>query len=212
MKPNRPKALSIGNEYGFYDDIDDNHSIHQQRSEAMKDKPETKDPINPGTSNRLKLSLQMPNPCTVICKVEDNPSPVAIRSFATTNPQLYTGTTAHISIAALQIVQDDLGEDAEYQVKLSLNSSVYLVWKRYSDFEELGDAFDEYSGFGLIIHKTKRLQKSIDAWHKVKAHRPWLMKDLSLKFLREESLLLEVFMSNLLFEAPNVELLKEFVL
>lgn len=213
MRGSRPKGLSFGNEYGFYDEIPDSEENLSSAGFTIRDTGSVS--TGTGHSERtslLKLSLIQPDSqCTVICKMEESASPVACRSF-TSSGKLHIDTTACISIDGLRIVQDDRGEDAEYHINLSLNGRTYLVWKRYSDFEELGDAFDEYSGHGLIVQKTKRLEQTIEAWHCVKAHRPWLIKNLSIQFLKEEFVLLDSFLRHLLFETPSLELLKVFVM
>lgn len=210
VRGSRPKGLSFGNEYGFYEDIPD--SQDNLSCVAFTDRDTAPQRSSGERTSLLKLSLIQPDSqCTVICRMEESASPVACRSF-TSSSKLHIDTTACISIDGLRIVQDDRGEDAEYHINLSLNGRTYLVWKRYSDFEELGDALDEYSGHGLIVQKTKRLEQTIEAWHCVKAHRPWLMKNLSIKFLKEEFALLDAFLRHLLFETPSLELLKEFVM
>ena len=202
---NRPRNFSLGSEYGFYESID------EQQKDLCSTGYIVPQELGAGTSSPLKLSLtSLRSDHTVIYKVEDNDSPISCRSFASKS-KLWPDTVACISVAGLRIVQDDRGEDAEYLIKLSLNGHVYTDWKRYIDFEELGDALDEYSGHGFIVQKAKRLEQTIEAWHRVKTHRPWLIKNLSVKFLREESALLDAFLAYLLFEAPTVELLHEFM-
>jgi len=202
---NRPRNFSLGSEYGFYESLDEQQRDLRSAGYIVPHE------LGAGTSSPLKLSLtSLKSDHTVIYKVEDNDSPVSCRSFASKS-KLWPDTVACISVAGLRIVQDERGEDAEYLIKLSLNGHVYTDWKRYIDFEEFGDALDEYSGHGFIVQKAKRLEQTIEAWHRVKTHRPWLVKDLSVKFLREESTLLDAFLAYLLFEAPTIELLHEFM-
>jgi hypothetical protein len=104
-----------------------------------------------------------------------------------------TAKVACISINGLRIVQDAQGEDAEYHIKLTVDSKVTSSWKRYLDFRALGDALEEFCDHGLLIRRSKHMQESLASWQKVQDHRPWLLRDLSVQFLRKETQLLEVF-------------------
>jgi hypothetical protein len=206
-KGNRPKGLSFGNEYGLYDEVDERVVFPEVVNTYAYNVP---------ALIKTNLSLQTPstsakrtNPaCHIICGVEDTPSPTACRSY----PALKSSAkVACISINGLRIVQDAQGEDAEYHIKLAVDSKVASSWKRYSNFKALGDALEEFCDGGLLIRRSKHLQESLATWRKIQEHRPWLLRDLSVQFLREETQLLEVFLSSLLFEVPTVDLLLEFV-
>ena len=202
IKGNRPKGLSFGNEYGLYNDIDDSmeypvvdntFSSYAKWEQALNSTP-------------LKLSLA---PCKVICEVDDQPSPTTCRSYTTSSSPM--PREASICIDGLRIVQDETGEDAEYHVKLIFDGRIRSSWKRNMDFQELGSAFEEYTQQGINLKRSRMFTKTISAWRKYQDHRPWFCKNLSVQFLREETILLETLLSSLMFELPSVDLLLEFI-
>lgn len=206
----RPKGMYFGNEYGLYNEIDE----HVTYLEAAVSPPRmlanaARSSSGSATSSVPSIS-EPPSPCKVICKLDDKFAPTACRSF-TPNKKSSVGSTACTSIGGIRIVQDDYGEDAEYRVKIRIGNSEFTAWRRYSDFHDLGEAFEEFCGHGLNIRRSRRLEKTLIAWNMVKVHRPWLLQNLQLQFLRKESVLLESFLSHLLFESPNIDLLLEFV-
>lgn len=189
---NRPKGLSFGNEYGLYNEID-------ELLENVQPYPLT---------NQSEPPVQTSSKCKVVCEVLDKPSPLACRSFTT--PRSFV-KVASICIDGVRIVQDMSGEEAEYHINLNIDGRDCSSWRRYADFNELGDAFEDFCDGGLLMRRTKHLQKSLASWRMVQAHRPWLLRNVSVQFLQQESQLLETFLTSILHEYPAVDLIVDFV-
>jgi hypothetical protein len=203
---NRPKGMSFGNEYGLYNDLEETTVILEPFKESAR--PNISN-LNSNVLAPAPLSLLKPAvPCNVVCDVLDEPSPIACRSF--TAPKSFA-KIALICIDGLRIVQDGSGEDAEYHITLNVDGRPISAWRRYEDFRELGGSFEEFCDGGLLLRRTAHLQKSLASWRMVQKHRPWLLRDVSVQFLREESRLLESFLTNILHEFPTIDLLMEFV-
>jgi hypothetical protein len=77
------------------------------------------------------------------------------------------------------------------------------------------------TSFSHYYHNQHQLQQqhchlrgTLGAWKAVEAHRPWwwFQPTSWTKFAQEESVLLEDFLKNLLFEVPNMQLISELIM
>lgn len=176
---------------------------------------------------------------SVICQYEDDKPTLTCRSFETI--ELNTKLTVFIALSGIRILHEgdwNLTEIPEYKLRVTIDGQEFLSWKRFEDFQALGEACSQYmkdkrggggSGGGLGgwmggvggagrerrggrgKDKKYSLTNTVSAWKDVLRHRPFWAKTSSLKFLTEEQQLLENFMKNLLFEIPSIELLVEFL-
>lgn len=112
------------------------------------------------------------------------------------------------------------GEDVEYQIKLTIDKTELISWKRYADFEALANACYEYKQIcsqrkyhikQLSKRKRIKLDRTILAWNNVCVNRPWFYRQLKPSYLTNELRLLNSFMKALLFEIPFIQLLTEFM-
>lgn len=112
------------------------------------------------------------------------------------------------------------GEDVEYQIKLTIDKTELISWKRYADFEALANACYEYKQIcsqrkhhikQLSKRKRIKLDRTILAWNNVCGNRPWFYRQLKPSYLTNELRLLNSFMKALLFEIPFIQLLTEFM-
>lgn len=204
-KGNRPKASSFGNDYGLYNELEEAPAIfHEPRMEMIKVAgPTSLLTIDTALHARTQLA-----PCKVVYEISDKQSPLACRSFS--GPRSF-GKIVCICIDGLRIVQDRTGVDAEYRINLTVDGRTIVSWKRYEQFRELGESFEHFCQGGLLLRRTNQLRKSLTCWREVQNHRPWLLRDVSVRFLQEESRLLESFLTSILHEFPTADLLLEFV-
>ena len=202
---NRPKGMSFGNEYGLYDDIDESSTAITNISPSHSSVK-----LIPDLSRKSKVAttLSIETPSKLICEVDDTSSPIVCKTFTSSNSSSFT---ASISIEGLRIVQVNSTEDAEYNVVLRVDGRVYSSWRRFSDFRELGDAFQKFCDYGLLLKRARQHAQTLRTWQKVINHRPCLLKDLSVTFLREQFALLEEFLKSVLYELVSLELLLAFV-
>ena len=204
---NRPKGLSFGNEYGLYNDIDEHASTDVESLLSPATSSGTMKNFN---SSHNSSTENTSTPYTVICKLDDRNSPMAVRSFDKCRKFSY-GTSACTSIDGMRIVQDERGEEAEYKVKMTIDGKEFISWKRYNDFAALGNACVEFTDNGKHCNRALKLIQTTTSWNAVERHRPWLFKNLQITFLIEESILLDAFVKNFLFETPGVDMLLEFM-
>jgi hypothetical protein len=149
---------------------------------------------------------------SVVCLIEDQQCSLTCRSFESTDETSCSSpkVTVSVSMGGIRVIleNDTLVEIPEYKVKIKIEEEEYIVWKRFSDFQSLGEACRYFT----FHNKKSLLIKTVKSWKAVLSHRPFWIKPNSVNFLIEESKLLEMFMENLLFEIPCIEMLFEFLL
>jgi hypothetical protein len=149
---------------------------------------------------------------SVVCLIENQQSSLTCRSFESTDETSSCSSpkvTVSVAMGGIRVIldEDTLVEIPEYKVKIKIEEVEYIVWKRFSDFQSLGEACRYFQ----FQNKISLLTKTVKSWKTVLSHRPFWKKPDSVHFFIEESKLLEVFMENLLFEIPCIEMLFEFL-
>ena len=170
-------------------------------------------------------------PKTVVYTVKNSHSHTSCRSFDKSIDKSSPQVPVYISMTGVRIVQDSMGMNAEFFVKMSLGHEDYVGWKTLDDFKEVANAclafsvrkrtFNWRSYFlprskkekRYRVSRSTRLRKTVEAWDNVLfviAKRNWFGQ-LSVSTLMNESNALERFLECLLFEIPDVDILLEFL-
>lgn len=199
-----------GDGYGFYEECDVENSSTEMMSVDEQSRSYGIDSSQrSSSSSRLSKSTSrssshtsLPRDASVFCLIEDSKAPLVCRSF--------DSVSVSIAFGGLRIVQSSYSEVAEFKVKLNVDGREYITWRRYSDFQTLGQACAEFSKKHQARHNV--LGNTVAAWEEVEKHRPWWVSPTSIQHLLQESTLIEAFMKNLLYEIPCVQMLLEFVL
>lgn len=198
-------------DYGFYEECD-NDNFSSPSTEMIIDEPSRSDSSTASKSpsvsrlsrntSRSSSHTSLPRDASVICLIEDSKAPLVCRSF--------DSVSVSIALGGLRIVQSSYSEVAEFKVKLNVDGREYVTWRRYADFQTLGQACAEFSKKHHARHNI--LRNTVLAWREVEKHRPWWVSPTNIQHLLHESTLIEAFMKNLLYEIPCVQMLLEFVL
>ena len=160
---------------------------------------------------------------------ENGRAPVCCRAFEST-VSLRTLQVC-VSLSGFRIVQSDVGEYAEFKVKMFLNDKEITCWKKFSQFEQLAEACREYSKVEIVQSWTTLFRPAprplkfcrdrsktdfsdtLVAWERLMDARFWgwtLSHAISVQRLMDESQHLELFLKCILFEIPNADILVEF--
>jgi len=201
-------------DYGFYDECDPEPDVmtvgHSQMNVVEEDYSShyATSSQNSSSSKLMKMSSRSSSNDTlspdasVICLIEDSKAPLVCRSF--------DSVSVSVALGGLRIVQSNYSEVAEFKVKLNVDGREFVTWRRFNDFQTLGRACAEFSK--KQQSRQNMLQNTVLAWQEVEKHRPWWVSPTNIQHLLQESVLIEAFMKNLLYEIPCVQMLLEFVL
>ena len=85
----------------------------------------------------------------VLCEVVDEKAPIVYRSFEDRRNGAQTRVVS-ATVEGFRIVQDEFQEFAEYKVLLEIGQTIYVSWKRFSDFEELANACKMYVSIATL--------------------------------------------------------------
>jgi hypothetical protein len=178
-------------------------------------------------SKEVKDSLGEEN-LTVLVQGNNAFGSTVSKSFYRTNEQgdLIAGVdTININIASYRVVESKRhGKYAQFLVIYREGSirDTFGVWKRYSDFEELGHkvtqahegcaaAFSNCSPLSVTEEsETEHLPNAIRSWHLLKKRKRWY-RCLDAGYLSLKIFLLERFLHDILFESSSPDLLRDFV-
>ncbi|KAG5182744.1 hypothetical protein JKP88DRAFT_263108 [Tribonema minus] len=112
----------------------------------------------------------------------------------------FGGKTFAWGIGGFRIVRGSAGSrHAEFQVLARYGDTSWAAWIRWTEFEQK-----------LAEGPAKHWHRAACCWCDVKANQPWY-RCLNTEYLRRKCLLLEGYLSQVLFDAPEVNQLLEFV-
>ena len=106
-----------------------------------------------------------------------------------------------LGLAGFRIVQNNAGQHAEFNLIVCMNSQTYCIWKRYNHFAALVED---------ARRSTERLlRKTMAAWNNLRSRMKW-RRCLSVRYLAQKYVLLEVFLKELVYEIKSPALLIKF--
>ena len=189
---------------------------------------------SPSSSSSFASSVQKETTKNIVFVFENNRAPVTCRSFESLSSSRITQVC--IAVEGFRIVQDEInGEEAEFKIRLLMNSKEVSAWKSYKDFEVLALSLQEFSAgecttsnswiamfrpapqMARLLRRSEgsiALTESLIAWDKIVEQRLWgwaLARNLNVKFLMEQADLLSSFCRSILYEIPHPDVLVEFL-
>lgn len=197
-------------DYGYFGDFQDDLEFRDEYETGRSLSSSSRNGSLSMSSHSSSISLSsLPRNSSSLVLFEEDNVAVSCRSFpcSISNSKL----SVCIAVSGIRIVHEGFREYVEYKVKMRIDDQEFNCWKRFSEFESLGEACRHRANKTEKI-KSHRLKKSLAAWQAVLDHRPWFWTSLAPGRLRQELVLLDRFIRNLLFEAPSLHLLVEFLL